>query len=182
MHKIFGKKIKVSVVENISDFVRNASPYAVGAAVGKTIYLATRAAFSTEYHEAFHIVSLYILPRFVRKALMKGVRNAFAKKYGETAANTATDKQLEEFGANQCALYFLNDENTHFELRKPFDYIKQHYQAFKKVGSFRMWLLYVAMRSRVFRFLNTNRYADLAEEERLKMQVRGVGLEHIYDQ
>ena len=182
LHKIFGKKIKVSVVENISDFVRNASPYAVGAAVGKTIYLATRAAFSTEYHEAFHIVSLYILPRFVRKALMKGVRNAFAKKYGETAANTATDKQLEEFGANQCALYFLNDENMHFELRKPFDYIKQHYQAFKKVGSFRMWLLYVAMRSRVFRFLNTNRYADIAEEGRLKMQVRGVGLEHIYDQ
>ena len=182
LHKIFGKKIKVSVVENISDFVRNASPYAVGAAVGKTIYLATRAAFSTEYHEAFHIVSLYILPRFVRKALMKGVRNAFAKKYGEAAANTATDKQLEEFGANQCALYFLNDENIHFELRKPFDYIKQHYQAFKKVGSFRMWLLYVAMRSRVFRFLDTNRYADIAEEEQLKMQVRGVGLENIYDQ
>ena len=181
LRKMFGDKVSVQVVENIASFVRNATANVVGAVVGDTIFLSESAEYGTEYHEAFHRVSRLLLPASLRKILYKGIKKTMIKKYGKQFAEQATEKQYEEFGANLCHRYFNNIDTVKFNIKEPLEFIRQHYEAFKKVGSFRMYLLFIAMQSGVFKFFDSNEQAKLISEENLKYQIRGVGFEHIFN-
>lgn len=181
LRKLFGNKVDVNVVENIAKFVRNTSTYAVGKIVGDTIYLAENAEYGTEYHEAFHRVSRLILSDKMRNKLFKGLKKAMVRKYGERFAEEANDRQYEEFGANLCHRYFNNIENVKFDIKKPFEFIRQHYQAFKEVGSFRMYMLYVAMQNGVFKFFDSDEQKKASMQEDLKYQIRGASFEHIFN-
>lgn len=181
LRKMFGDKVSVQVVENIASFVRNATANVVGAVVGDTIFLSESAEYGTEYHEAFHRVSRLLLPVSLRKILYKGIKKTMIKKYGKQFAEQATEKQYEEFGANLCHRYFNNIDTVKFNIKEPLEFIRQHYEAFKKVGSFRMYLLFIAMQSGVFKFFDSNEQAKLISEENLKYQIRGVGFEHIFN-
>lgn len=181
LRKMFGDKVSVQVVENIASFVRNATANVVGAVVGDTIFLSESAEYGTEYHEAFHRVSRLLLPVSLRKILYKGIKKTMIKKYGKQFAEQATEKQYEEFGANLCHRYFNNIDTVKFNIKEPLEFIRQHYEAFKKVGSFRMYLLFIAMQNGVFKFFDSSEQAKLISEENLKYQIRGVGFEHIFN-
>lgn len=181
LRKMFGDKVSVQVVENIASFVRNATANVVGAVVGDTIFLSESAEYGTEYHEAFHRVSRLLLPVSLRKILYKGIKKTMIKKYGKQFAEQATEKQYEEFGANLCHRYFNNIDTVKFNIKEPLEFIRQHYEAFKKVGSFRMYLLFIAMQNGVFKFFDSSEQAKLILEENLKYQIRGVGFEHIFN-
>lgn len=181
LRKMFGNKVSVQVVENIASFVRNATANVVGAVVGDTIFLSESAEYGTEYHEAFHRVSRLLLPVSLRKILYKGIKKTMIKKYGKQFAEQATEKQYEEFGANLCHRYFNNIDTVKFNIKEPLEFIRQHYEAFKKVGSFRMYLLFIAMQNGVFKFFDSSEQAKLISEENLKYQIRGVGFEHIFN-
>ena len=180
IRRIFGNKVSVEVAENISKFVRKCSAHCVGKAVGSTIYLATRAQAGSEYHEAFHTVSKYILPKKMRDYLMKGLKHVMERKFGKEFTEQATDKNYEELGAELCRLYFNRTGKIRFDIKHVFDYIKQHYEAFKEVGSFRMYMLYMAMNSGLFKYVGT---IEESEEDLnlLRYQVRDKYFEHVYD-
>lgn len=178
LQKIFGKNVPVEVVENIYDTNGKLIPGVVGKLYGDIIRICERAEEGTEYHEAFHRVSLLLLPNMIRKQLYKGIKRALKRKYGSKFAEEATDKQIEEFGANECARYFLRNENVVSDIKHPLEFIRGHYNAYKKVGSLRMYLLYAAMNAGMFKNMES-RNKNIPNA--YKFQSHGVGFEFIYD-
>ena len=63
LQRIFGKNIAVEVVENIYDMNGKLLPGVVGRLYSDVIRICERAAEGTEFHEAFHRVSLLLLPK-----------------------------------------------------------------------------------------------------------------------
>lgn len=63
LQRIFGKDVAVEVVENIYDMNGRLIPGVVGRLYSDVIRICERAAEGTEFHEAFHRVSLLLLPK-----------------------------------------------------------------------------------------------------------------------
>jgi hypothetical protein len=177
LQRIFGKDIAVEVVENIYDINGKLIPGVVGRLYSDVIRICERAAEGTEFHEAFHRVSLLLLPKSMQKILYRGIKNAMRKRLGKDAAESATDRQIEEFGANECERFFMG-QTVNLTLRHPFEFILGHYRAYKNVGSLRMYMLYMAMNNGLFRNMKT-RNTDIPAA--YKFQVHGVGFNYIYD-
>lgn len=177
LQRIFGKDVAVEVVENIYDMNGRLIPGVVGRLYSDVIRICERAAEGTEFHEAFHRVSLLLLPKSMQKILYRGIKNAMRKRLGKNVADNATDRQIEEFGANECERFFMG-QTVNLTLRHPFEFIRGHYQAYKNVGSLRLYALYMAMNNGLFRNMKT-RNTDIPAA--YKFQAHGVGFDYIYD-
>lgn len=99
------------------------------------------------------------------------------KRLGKNVADNATDRQIEEFGANECEIFFMG-QTVNLTLRHPFEFIRGHYQAYKNVGSLRLYALYMAMNNGLFRNMKT-RNTDIPAA--YKFQAHGVGFDYVYD-
>lgn len=177
LQRIFGKDVAVEVVENIYDMNGRLIPGVVGRLYSDVIRICERAAEGTEFHEAFHRVSLLLLPKSMQKVLYRGIKNAMRKRLGKNVADNATDRQIEEFGANECERFFMG-QTVNLTLRHPFEFIRGHYQAYKNVGSLRLYALYMAMNNGLFRNMKT-RNTDIPAA--YKFQAHGVGFDYVYD-
>lgn len=177
LQRIFGKDIAVEVVENIYDMNGRLIPGVVGRLYSDVIRICERAAEGTEFHEAFHRVSLLLLPKSMQKILYRGIKNAMRKRLGKNVADNATDRQIEEFGANECERFFMG-QTVNLTLHHPFEFIRGHYQAYKNVGSLRLYALYMAMNNGLFKNMKT-RNTDIPAA--YKFQAHGVGFDYVYD-
>lgn len=179
LRKIFGNKVTMEIVENIANFCKGASASTVGAAVRNMIYLVEHAAYGDEYHEAFHIVTQTLLPKRLAKALKRGLKHTIDREYGKGTYENMSERAIEEYGANLFAKYSLQLENIKFDIRHIFDWLMQHYNAFKTVGSVRMWGLYVAMHSGIFKHIGN--VSSNNSRVSFKYNIRGRNFDHIFD-
>lgn len=151
VRRILGDVVPVEVVDNYTRMILDFPPGLAGRCFRDLIYVSTHATPGTEYHEAFHRVYRLLLPEKIRKHLDKAIRKAYAKSKGKIAAEHADRNALNEFAANKCQRYFNMQENIKFDLKRPFEFIRQHYLAYKHIGSARLYFFYMAMSRGLFR-------------------------------
>lgn len=156
--KILGKKFPVTVSENIHNLIPTLYPSAVGALYKAAIYLQTNAENGVEWHEAFHAVSRLLLPDVLRRQVYKGITKAVNKRF-KIDLSTIQDKEtrdyiIDEYGADFYMEYMLGKENIRFDVKHIFDYIKQHVEAIQKIGSYRLYLMYLTMNSGAFKHVS----------------------------
>ena len=182
MQRMFGSNVPVKVVDNIYRLFKDCSAHCVGCVRDGVIYLAENAHQYTEYHEAFHVVSKYLLPKRLRAFVINGAKSRMAELYGKDFADQATDRQLEEMSAEMCRLFFQNIDNIKFKYRRPFEYIRQHYNAFKQIGSVRLYSTYMLMNCGVLKHLGFAMNKKQDADDLARMQVRDAHLQHITDE
>lgn len=179
--RILGNVVPVEVVDNVKNLIQKLPPGFAGMCYRDLIMISTHAVNGTEYHEAFHRIYRLLLTEKQRNNLNKGIRKAYAKVHGEARAERATTDDLNEFAAIRCQRYLVAREKIEFNLRKPFDFIRQHWRAYKMIGSFRLYRMYMAMNSGKYR--NQDILAENENQLRVSpdasVQVRGVTYQHL---
>jgi len=172
LHKMFGEKVPVKVVGCLTDHIKKCSPSAVGAVYKGTIWLQNNAEDFSDYHEAFHYVFKYLMPKSLRNVILRGAKHKLKELYGEDFAENASERRLEEAGAELCRLYFQKKSNIPSDQRRPFDFIRDLNTLYKEVGSVRLQILYMIMNSGLLRFAKFRTDPAMDTEPSMRIQVR----------
>lgn len=110
----------------------------VGRCYHDSIVLSRQAEPGVEYHEAFHRILEIVAPKKLRSMVYKAYRN---KKDG---AKTKSDSEIAELLADEF-MYFVMNQPTFklpHSLKEAFQMIKDYVGFVRKIGSFRLYLMY----------------------------------------
>lgn len=108
---ILGNEITIEVYDHVLTMDNGAS--AMGAMIGDSILLWEGAEKGTGFHEAFHFVSLMVLPRNRRMMVYESVRNSVA------GMKDATNSEIEEYLAEEYRDFMLHSKNGIENKKRP---------------------------------------------------------------
>lgn len=108
---ILGNEIAVEVYDHVLTMDNGVA--AMGAMIGDSILLWEGAEKGTGFHEAFHFVSLMVLPRNRRMMVYESVRNSVV------GMKDATNSEIEEYLAEEYRDYMLHSQNGIQNKRRP---------------------------------------------------------------
>lgn len=192
--KVFGgeKNVPLIVKESLDNLYEGCTAGAAGCVTRAFIALSTKAKYGVQYHEAFHMVSQYMLPKVIYKSIYKKSKKIMIKRgiLDKDAKDTEqTRKLVEEFAADECMKFFLDRENVLKDLHGPFSYIKYASTMLKNAGSVRLGLLYMSMNSGLYKHVKRNTVSnitrvlkDSSSESFNSFKKNGVTYEHIFDE
>lgn len=192
--KVFGGKKNVPLVvkESLDDLFEGSTAGAAGCVTKAFIALSTKAKYGVQYHEAFHMVSQYMLPKAIYNSIYKKSKKIMIKRglLDKDAKDAEQTRRIvEEFAADECMKFFLDRENVLKDLHGPFSYIKYASTMLRNAGSIRLGLLYMSMNSGLYKHVkrnttsNINRILkDSSSNKFNSFKKNGVTYEHIFDE
>lgn len=127
---------KTQVIDAIIDTA--ADGFVIGRCYHDSIVLSTQAEAGTEYHEAFHRILEIVSPKRLRDAVYKAYRS------NKEGAKSKSDAEIAELLADEFMYFAMNRPTFKLphSIKEAFQMVKDYINFVKKIGSFRLYLMY----------------------------------------